>query len=74
MCFRHLKEKNIGYCDHLKQAWWLAWEFTKVIPKMLLHGLYPDVCEESASELAEKTLETTHPGWSVLRPDRKKPF
>jgi hypothetical protein len=73
-CFKHLSEKQIGYCDHLKQAWWIAWQLTKTIPKMLWHGLWPDAYSESASDVAKEVLEKTHPGARIQYPDRKKPF
>lgn len=67
MSFNHLKDKNISYLDHLKQAFWISFRLFVTIPKMVVHGLYPDICTESASELAIDILTKTHPECLVVK-------
>jgi len=59
--FEHLKEKRISYCSHMTQAFWIACRFVLGVPQMIIHGLYPDVFTETASNIAIDILKKTHP-------------
>lgn len=59
--FGHLKEKQISYCDHMAQAFWIAGRFALGVPQMIIHGLYPDIFTEAASNVAFDILMKTHP-------------
>ena len=61
MEFRHLKEKKISYCDHMKKALWIAGQFALVIPKMIIHGIYPDIYTEVASNISLEIIKKTYP-------------
>jgi hypothetical protein len=74
MCFKHLKEQNIGYCQHFRQAFWIAWELTKCIPKVMIHGFWPDAYDHTATDKCKEIIEKAYPGTRVVRPGDKKPY
>ena len=40
--FEHLKEKKISYCNYMIQAFWIAGKLLLGVPKLIIHGFYPD--------------------------------
>lgn len=44
------------------QAFWMSGKFIFGATKMIIHGIYPDVFTEAASDTAKDILRKTHPG------------
>ena len=49
--FEHLKEVHMTYCEHLLFSLKLSSLFFIGSIKAIVHGMYPDVCTQSSTEI-----------------------
>lgn len=73
-CFAHLREKNIDYCKHFRQAFSFSWEMLKCVPKMWVHAIYPDAYQTAGTEMCTKIITTANPNVEIRHMDQKKPY
>lgn len=51
--FIHLKEKNMTYFAHLKQAWTVSIKMAVGSIVCFIHGLYPDLFQTTGTSIAK---------------------
>ena len=49
--FDHLKEKNLTYVEHAKGALSMALTTVKATGAILVHTIYPDILQDTATEM-----------------------
>ena len=52
--FKHCKKQNLGYFSHMRQALSYYVRIQKAALCVLMHAIYPDVFEETASTEIKK--------------------
>ena len=54
--YEHLKEKNISYWNHLKQAWYISYRMIIGGVAGFIHGVYPGVFNTTATDAAREVV------------------
>lgn len=49
--FKHLKEANMTYTQHMKKAMNLSWKSFKASMILFIHGLIPDIFTQTGSDI-----------------------
>ena len=52
--FKHLKQVNMTYCQHLKTSFGYSYTFLSGSFKAFVHGILPNCYETSTSDLIKK--------------------
>lgn len=55
--FKHLKDVNLGYFEHMKGAFGLAGSCIKATGVLIIHGIYPDAFGITGTEILRNALK-----------------
>lgn len=66
---KHLEDHGVSYFDHQKLAFFFAWQSLKAWFMALIHWIYPNFFETSASEVHKNILPIY---WEMLEKMKQK--
>jgi len=60
MEFKHLEEVNESYIVHMAKAVWYSCKLTFAAASCLVHAVYPDVCQDTASNICAEIVDDVY--------------